>query len=86
MDEELKYEIIDLLSKYMSDLHYKNELMKHDYETNYQYKTLDNNSTIDNIKNVLNKICKHNWTTDYIDDKYGTSKKIIYCTECEITK
>ncbi len=44
-------------------------------------------STIKNIiKEKLNNICVHKWTTDYIDISPELSQKICYCVKCEVTK
>ncbi len=38
------------------------------------------------IKEKLNNICAHEWTTDYIDISPELSQKICYCVKCEVTK
>jgi hypothetical protein len=41
---------------------------------------------IEETEDVLREQCKHNWITDYVDDKYGEqSNMIIYCEYCEIS-
>jgi len=36
---------------------------------------------------LINKLCKHNWITDFIDKPYGEgSVKIIYCEHCYLSK
>ena len=34
---------------------------------------------------VINKLCNHNWLTDYIDNSNG-SYQIKYCKNCYLTK
>lgn len=35
----------------------------------------------------INKLCQHNWITDFIDKPYGEgSMKIIYCEHCYLNK
>jgi len=65
-------------------------LIKHKelYETEIWRKKIE----LDNLKELLNETekvlrenCKHNWITDYIDDKSGEqSNIIIYCEHCKI--
>ena len=86
MNQDTNYEIIKLLRKYKSELHYDNELIWSQNKKKDNYDILKNTERIDEIDNILNKICNHKWETDYIDDKYGTSQRIIYCLDCELTK
>ena len=88
MDSETKYDIINLLRKYKTELHYKNQLKKKENKCFHDsdYEIIKNNSRIDEIKTILRKICDHQWITDYIDDKYGSSQQIVYCFNCELSK
>ena len=39
------------------------------------------------IENALNKLCQHNWITDYIDKPNGEgSDKIVFCEICNLVK
>ena len=88
MNNETKYDIINLLRKYNSELHYKNELIKKNKKClhEYDYDIIKNTKRINEIKTILRKICQHQWVTDYIDDKYGSSQQIVYCFNCELSK
>ena len=88
MDSETKYDIINLLRKYKSELHYKNILNKKNNKClhEYDYDIIKNTTRMNEINTILKKICQHQWITDYIDDKYGSSQQIIYCFNCELSK
>ena len=78
MDTKLKDEIIEILREYMALLHYNNR--KNNYANHIEeYK-------IDKIENVLHKMCQHEWVKDSVDDCFGYSRNIEYCSKCEITK
>ena len=89
MDNETRYDIINLLRKYKTDLHYKNQLIEKENKqkyNDYDYDIIKNTTRINEIKSILKKICQHQWITDYIDDKYGSSQQIIYCFNCELSR
>jgi hypothetical protein len=39
-----------------------------------------------NVEKNLENICNHDWITDYIDITPDRSRKICYCSKCEISK
>ena len=45
------------------------------------------NKELKQTEKVINKLCNHNWITDFIDRPYGEgSLKIIYCEHCHLNK
>ena len=45
------------------------------------------NKELKQTEQVINKLCNHNWVTDFIDRPYGEgSLKIIYCEHCYLNK
>ena len=45
------------------------------------------NKELKQTEQVINKLCHHNWITDFIDKPYGEgSVKIIYCEHCYLNK
>jgi len=45
------------------------------------------NKELKQTEKVINKLCDHNWITDFIDRPYGEgSLKIIYCDHCYLNK
>lgn len=45
------------------------------------------NKELIQIEQVINKLCNHNWVTDFIDKPYGEgSVKIVYCDNCYLNK
>lgn len=49
-------------------------------------KKTDAELELNNYDNLLYKICEHNFVEDYIDITSDISKKIIYCSLCELSK
>lgn len=80
--------LIYSLSNYMYKLNTENANLKNNIENNIEYinKIKHNNFLLENIENKLYQLCCHNWINDYIDDLYGNTKNITYCSICELTK
>ena len=52
----------------------------------YDIKKTEIEQEIINCDNDIYKCCKHEFVEDYIDVTPDISKKIIYCTICELSK
>ena len=52
----------------------------------YDIKKTEIEQEIINCDNQIYKCCKHEFVEDYIDVTPDISKKIIYCTICELSK
>jgi hypothetical protein len=52
----------------------------------YEIKKTEIEQEIINCDNDIYKCCKHEFVEDYIDVTPDMSKKIIYCTICELSK
>ena len=65
-------------------------LIKHKeiYETEIWRKKIELDSLkelLEETDDVIRENCKHNWVTDYTDDKSGEqSNVIIYCDKCKL--
>jgi hypothetical protein len=55
------------------------------YDT-YQESLNDLETLKDEIINIVNNICQHEWVDDYIDISPELSQRICYCVNCETTK
>lgn len=78
IDCNLQKDIIELLSEYKCILHYNNK--KNNYATHIE------DYQINQIDEVLNRLCSHEWIDDTVDDCFGYSRNIKYCSKCQITK
>jgi conjugal transfer/entry exclusion protein len=69
----------------------------YDEEFYEKYKSLYDSDSLQNLslcleefKNIvngkLNNVCEHEWIEDYIDIDPDRSKKICYCSKCNVTK
>jgi uncharacterized membrane-anchored protein YjiN (DUF445 family) len=86
--DDITQHLIYSLSDYMYKLNTENANLKYDIENNFKFinKIKHNNFLLKNIENILINICNHEWIDDYIDDLYGNTKKITFCSICELTK
>jgi len=56
-------------------------------KTSFEIKLKELSSELIIVENAINKLCEHNWVTDYIDKPNGEgSQKIIYCDYCYSSK
>jgi len=70
----------------LSELVYKRDIIVNKKKTfEIKLKELSNELII--FENAINKLCEHDWITDYVDKPNGEgSEMIIYCNFCNSVK
>ena len=77
-----------MLSNYtmLSELVYKRDGIVNKKKS-FEIKLKELSSELKIVENAINKLCEHNWITDYVDKPNGEgSEMIIYCDFCNSVK
>ena len=70
----------------LSELVYKRDSIINKKKS-FEIKLKELSSELVIVENAINKLCEHNWITDYVDKPNGEgSEMIIYCDFCNSVK